>query len=454
MIGKKQRRKDIGTILVGFAVLMYGMTMMSESVQGIPGLDRMLTAFSNPILGVIAGTVFTAIIQSSSASVGVLQALAATGAVTYESAIPIIMGLNIGACLPAMISSVGTSRDAKRVAVIHLLFNCIGTLIFLTAWCVGNAIFSFSFANAPVTSLRIAILHSGFKLLSTAMLLPMSGLLEKMSGRIVKDKSKGKEERQELLDSRLLTVPAFAVAQAMDVTKTMATLSSASVEGAIGLLRCWSEKDAEDVERQEQELDRLEDDLGSYLVKLSRPEVSVREARQISLMLHTISDFERIGDHAANLMEGAKTLHDRFSFTSEAGRELQCLCSAVEEILRRTVTSFQKGDVEGAKNVEPLEQAIDALISMLKSRHVDRLQAGECSVEAGVLLTNLLTDFERISDHCSNIAVALIESEMDAFDTHAFLNQRRFTGNEEFEQEYLSCLSRYALPEGKEKQTS
>lgn len=208
------------------------------------------------------------------------------------------------------------------------------------------------------------------------------------------------------------------------------------------------------MERQEQELDRLEDDLGSYLVKLSRPEVSVREARQISLMLHTISDFERIGDHAANLMEGAKTLHDRFSFTSEAGRELQCLCSAVEEILRRTVTSFQKGDVEGAKNVEPLEQAIDALISMLKSRHVDRLQAGECSVEAGVLLTNLLTDFERISDHCSNIAVALIESEMDAFDTHAFLNQRRFTGNEEFEQEYLSCLSRYALPEGKEKQTS
>ncbi len=446
-MGKKQRRKDVGTILVGFSVLMTGMTIMSDAVQGIPGLERMLTAFNNPLLGLVAGTLFTALIQSSSASVGVLQALAATGAVTYRSAIPILMGMNIGACLPAMISSIGTARDAKRVAWIHLLFNLLGTAFFLTAWIAGDAIFSFPFADSAVSSLRIAELHTGFKLLSTVLLLPASDLLEKLSGKIVREQEKDAPPSRAALDSRLLTVPAFAVAQAMDATRRMATLARSSVEGAIGLLTTWDDAAADRVEREEQELDKLEDDLGSYLVKLSRPEVSVKEARQISLMLHTISDFERIGDHATNIMSEARNLREGGGFTADAAGELRRLCDALSEILRRTMESFCAGDTERAKSVEPLEQAIDLLIAMLKTRHVNRLQTGECSVEAGVILTNLLTDFERISDHCSNIAVAQIESEMDTFDTHAFLKQRRYTGNPEFEREYQSCLAAYALPE-------
>ncbi len=424
MVGKKQKHKDIGKICIGFAVLMYGMTMMSDAVEGlsdVPEFVNILTFFKNPVMGVIVGVVFTAIIQSSSASVGVLQALSMTGAITYGAAIPIIMGQNIGTCVSALIASVGTSKNARRVSVVHVLFNVIGAVVCLVAWLVADGIIDFAFTDTAVEPFQIAVIHSIFNVVTTVLLFPFAGLLEKLARLIIRDAKE--EEAVILLDDRLMTVPSFAVAKAESVTADMASLAKKSVKNAVALLDRYDEKNAKLVEEMEDKIDRYEDELGTYLVKLSKKEIGEEDSKKISKILHTINDFERIGDHASNLLDTAQEMHEKkITFSAEAKEELDNLTDAIAEILSITVKSFKTDDMELAEAVEPLEEVIDEIIDHVKSRHIARLKRGECTIELGFILSDVLTNFERISDHCSNIAVAVIEAQREMFDAHEYLS--------------------------------
>ncbi len=424
MAGRKQKHKDIGGICVGFAVLMYGMTIMSDSVEALaemPEFVNILTFFKNPLMGVLVGLVFTAIIQSSSASVGVLQALSMTGAITYGAAIPIIMGQNIGTCVSSLIASVGTSKNAKRVAMVHILFNIIGSVVCLTVWLVADGIIDFAFTDTAVEPFNIAILHSIFNVVTTVMLFPFASLLEKLVRLIIRDSKE--KETVVLLDERLMTVPSFAVAKAEDVTADMASLAKKSVKNAVALLERYDEKTAKLVEEMENNIDRYEDELGTYLVKLSKKEIGDEDSKKISKILHTINDFERIGDHASNLLDTAKEMHDKkITFSDEAKDELDNLTDAIAEILSITVKSFKNDDMELAEAVEPLEEVIDEIIDHVNSRHIARLKRGDCTIELGFILSDVLTNFERISDHCSNIAVAVIEAQREMFDAHEYLS--------------------------------
>ena len=423
MAGKKQKHKDIGGICVGFAVLMYGMTIMSDSVEALaelPEFVNILTFFKNPIMGVLVGMVFTAIIQSSSASVGVLQALSMTGAITYGAAIPIIMGQNIGTCVSSLLASMGTSKNARRVAMVHILFNVIGSVICLAVWLVADGIIKFAFTDMAVEPFNIAVIHSIFNIVTTVMLFPFSSLLEKLVKLIIRD-AKEKEDVV-LLDDRLMTVPSFAVAKAEDVTRDMASLAKKSVKAAVSLLDRYDDKTAALVEEMEDKIDRYEDELGTYLVKLSKKEVSDNDLKKISKILHTINDFERIGDHASNILGTAKEMHEKkIAFSAGAKEELENLNDAISEILSITVKSFKADDIKLAEIVEPLEEVIDELIDHVKSNHIDRLTKGECTIELGFILSDMLTNYERISDHCSNIAVAVIEAQREMFDAHEYL---------------------------------
>lgn len=424
MVGKKQKHKDIGKICIGFAVLMYGMTMMSDAVEGlsdVPEFVNILTFFKNPVMGVIVGVVFTAIIQSSSASVGVLQALSMTGAITYGAAIPIIMGQNIGTCVSALIASVGTSKNARRVSVVHVLFNVIGAVVCLVAWLIADGIIDFAFTDTVVEPFQIAVIHSIFNVVTTILLFPFAGLLEKLARLIIRDAKE--EEAVILLDDRLMTVPSFAVAKAESVTADMASLAKKSVKNAVALLERYDEKNAKLVEEMEDKIDRYEDELGTYLVKLSKKEIGEEDSKKISKILHTINDFERIGDHASNLLDTAQEMHEKkITFSAEAKEELDNLTDAIAEILSITVKSFKTDDMELAEAVEPLEEVIDEIIDHVKSRHIARLKRGECTIELGFILSDVLTNFERISDHCSNIAVAVIEAQREMFDAHEYLS--------------------------------
>ncbi len=447
MAGKKQKHKDIGSLCLGFAVLMYGMTMMSDSVESlseVPQFTGILTLFTNPILGVIVGMLFTAVIQSSSASVGVLQALSMTGSVTYATAIPIIMGQNIGTCVSALIASFGTTKNAKRVAVVHVLFNVIGTVICLSVWSAVNAVVDFAFVDDAVSPFAIAVIHSIFNIATTVMLFPFAKLLEKLVCRIIPDAKE--QETKVLLDERLLTVPSFAVAKARDITSEMASLSKKAVKTAVGLLERYDDKTAQSVVEMENTLDNYEDTLGTYLVKISKKEVSEQDSKQISKLLHTISDFERIGDHASNILHTAKEMHDKkISFSKEAKEEIDTLTDAIFDILSITVKTFKNDDLSLAETVEPLEQVIDVLINEEKTRHVSRLTKGECTIELGFVLTDLLTNYERISDHCSNIAVAVIEAQKDMFDPHEYLQSVKTEQNGKFNEFYEGYLKKYSI---------
>ncbi len=450
MISKKQSKKDAGAICVGFAVLMYGMNFMSDAVEPlaeIPQFASILTAFSNPILGVLAGAVFTAIIQSSSASVGVLQALSMTGSINYASAIPIIMGQNIGTCITAMISSIGAGRNARRVAVVHLLFNCIGTVFLLVLWTVVNAFVSFSFENSAVTPFSIAVIHSIFNISTTIILFPFARLLEKASMIIIKDKPDTKEEEKpSFLDDRLLAVPAIAVGNAMSTTKTMAALAETSVLDSLKLLERFNAEKAEEIVNIEGVLDNYEDNLGTYLVKLSKCQLSDKDERDVSMLLHVITDLERIGDHAENLVDVSREMHDKdISFSHEARRELATLSEAIEEILKNTISAFVSGDLTTAKSIEPLEQVIDTLITEIRTRHITRLQKGSCTIELGFVLTDLLTNCERISDHCSNIAVAMIEAAHGTFDTHEYLHLVKTEPDSNFKEQCAHWHKRFTI---------
>ena len=444
-MGKSEKRKGVGTILIGFAVLMTGMTAMSNAVlplQNEAWFTNLFIRFSNPLLGVLVGAVVTGIIQSSSASVGILQALSATGVITYGSAIPIIMGQNIGTCVTALISSVGANKNARRAAMVHLYFNIIGVTLFLAVFYGANLLLDFAFVNETVTAWGIAVVHSIFNLTATAVLLPFANGLEKLAILTIPDDAE--KESFALLDERLLNTPAVAVERARAATADMAELARVGVVQAMSLTHKWDDSLAQKVRDEEEKVDKYEDALGTYLVKLSSREMSHADSQSVNTLLHTISDFERISDHSVNVLSSAEEIHAKsIAFSKDAQEELQVLEGAVQDVLSRTTDAFRKGDLHMAGKVEPLETVVDELVRAIKARHVARLQTGSCSIEYGFVLEDLLTNYERVCDHCSNVAVAQIEVAQDSFDTHAYLNDLRY-GNETKESEqFQRRLDRY-----------
>ena len=444
-MGKSEKRKGVGTILIGFAVLMTGMTTMSNAVlplQNEAWFTNLFIRFSNPLLGVLVGAVVTGIIQSSSASVGILQALSATGVITYGSAIPIIMGQNIGTCVTALISSVGANKNARRAAMVHLYFNIIGVTLFLAVFYGANLLLDFAFVNETVTAWGIAVVHSIFNLTATAVLLPFANGLEKLAILTIPDDAE--KESFALLDERLLNTPAVAVERARAATADMAELARVGVVQAMSLTHKWDDSLAQKVREEEEKVDKYEDALGTYLVKLSSREMSHADSQSVNTLLHTISDFERISDHSVNVLSSAEEIHAKsIAFSQDAQEELQVLEGAVQDVLSRTTDAFRKGDLHMAGKVEPLETVVDELVRAIKARHVARLQTGSCSIEYGFVLEDLLTNYERVCDHCSNVAVAQIEVAQDSFDTHAYLNDLRY-GNETKESEqFQRRLDRY-----------
>ena len=444
---KSEKKKGVGTILIGFAVLMTGMTAMSNAVlplQNEAWFTSLFTRFSNPLLGVLVGALVTGIIQSSSASVGILQALSATGVITYGSAIPIIMGQNIGTCVTALISSVGANKNARRAAMVHLYFNIIGVTIFLVGFYGLNTVCHFAFVNTTIEAWGIAVVHSVFNIVATLVLLPFANLLEKLAILTIPDSPE--KESFALLDDRLLNTPAVAVERARSATAEMAELARVGVMQAMSLTHEWNDTLAQKVREEETQVDRYEDALGTYLVKVTEREMTVKQNAEVSKFLHTISDFERISDHALNIAEAAKELHEKnLSFSEAAAHELEVMEAALTEILSTAIRSFVNNDLQLAARVEPLEELIDNLCDEMKLHHVDRLQKGLCTLGQGFVFNDLLTNYERVADHCSNIAVALIELESDSFDTHEYLNSLKELKSDMYERYYEEYRRIYQL---------
>lgn len=446
MFSRDSRKNDTGMILLGFATLMFGMDTMSGAVSGlrdVPAFREMFVAFTNPLLGVLAGAALTAIIQSSSASVGILQALALSGQVSYGAAIPIIMGQNIGTCVTALISSVGTSRNAKRAAVVHLSFNVIGTIVWLTAFCIVRTVAAPAILGESATMYGIAIAHSVFNIACTAILLPASGLLEKLAIRLVPDGRK--KESEVTLDERLLATPPLALEQCSVVTEDMAYYAAGAMKKAIECVSDFDPKAAQEVRDSEDETDKYEDMLGTYLLKLGAEPLSDENSEEVTELLKLIGDFERIGDHAVNVIESAEELHEKqLEFSRSAKYELSVMSSAVCEVLDLAVKAFADNDAQAAKAVEPLEQVVDDLKNELRTRHILRMKKGECSIEAGFVWSDLLTDLERASDHCSNIALCVLDMKKHTLSAHETQHEREDVP--EFSDQYRRYSEKYALP--------
>lgn len=447
MMAKSKKRKDIGSILVGFAVLMYGMKLMSNAVSPLadmPEFASILVAFENPLLGVLVGAIFTGIIQSSAASVGVLQALTLTGNITYGMGIPIIMGQNIGTCVTAIISSFGANKNGKRVAVVHIAFNLIGTTICLTILMLVNAVIHIPILEESMSPFGVAIAHTIFNVLTTIMLLPMAKFLEQIAYRIVKGET---EQREQIhIDENLFATPSVAIGECVNYTVNMAFIAFSSVMRAIELIGNYTQTGSEAVMEAEDQLDLYEDKLGSYLVRLSANNLTESDSRRASEILRNIGDFERIGDHAVNIMESAQEMQDKgVSFSPEGQKELETLSAALEEVLQVTVNAFATGDVSMALKVEPLEQVVDELVFDIRKNHIQRLQAGICTIELGFILSDLLTNLERISDHCSNIASAIVEMEKGSFSIHGLTHRMKFLGSEEYEADFRFFKEKYSL---------
>ena len=447
MFTKSQKKKDVGAILVGFSILMYGMNAMSGAVEPlaeVPEFTGMLVKFSNPILGVVAGAVLTAIIQSSSASVGILQALASTGQVSYAAAVPIIMGQNIGTCVTALISCVGTNKNAKRAAVVHLMFNVIGVAVLLTVFCIVKAIFAPVLLNKAASMAGIAVAHSVFNILCTAILLPCGDLLEKLAIRLVPDKAHAADKTVEL-DQRLLTTPAVALERCRVVTCEMAEVAVRALQNALRSFDHYTEALASAIREDESRCDHYEDVLGTYLVKLSAQKLGEQESEESAELLKAIGDFERISDHAVNVLESAEELREKgLAFSDEAKRELSVMSAAVNDILMRALDAFREQDMTAARQVEPLEQVIDDLKEQLRTRHILRMQQGQCSIEAGFVWSDLLTDLERTSDHCSNIAGCVIDAAHHDLNMHATLDAAR-RRDPNFREQYQRCAAKYQV---------
>ena len=446
MFAKSGKKKDVGTILLGFATLMFGMHEMSSAVSGlskIPEFQNLFIMFKNPILGVIVGALLTAVIQSSSASVGILQALSATGAVSYGAAIPIIMGQNIGTCVTALLSSVGTNKNARRASVVHLMFNVIGTVVWLVTFSLISSIIKPAILDASASYFGIAVSHSIFNILCTALLLPMSSLLEKLAYILVPD---GKQEESFVeLDDRLLITPAIALQQCYNVAKKMANEAISGFQLALSSADEYTAEKAERIRISESNTDRYEDILGTYLTKLSRSRTTDDDSSEVTKLLKAIGDFERISDHSVNILESVEELREKkIEFSDDAKKELNVLTSAVSEILDITLSAFEGDDKNAVYNVEPLEQVIDGLKSMLRDRHIVRLADGECTVEAGFIWGDLLTNLERTSDHCSNIATCLIDATHHNMNAHEY-KQSLKENNPQFDEKFKLYGKKYKL---------
>ena len=446
---KSGKRKDTGVILLGFATLMFGMDTMSGAVAGlkdVPAFAQLFVAFKNPVLGVLAGAVLTGIIQSSSASVGILQALAVTGQVSYAAAIPIIMGQNIGTCVTALLSSVGTNKNAKRAAVVHLMFNVIGVVVLLTAFCIVKAVFAPSILQMPATMYGIAVAHSCFNVICTAILLPCGGLLEKLAVRLVPDGPQEKAEQPVELDERLLATPPLALQQCRTVAEEMAACAAEALNRGLDAFSAYTPELAEGIRRDEKRCDRYEDALGTYLVRLSTQQMGAAESEEATELLKTIGDFERISDHAVNVLESAEELRTKgLTFSKTAQRELDVLSKAVRDILTLALRAFREKDMDAAGQVEPLEQVIDGLKEQMRTRHILRLQQGQCSIETGFVWCDLLTDLERTSDHCSNIAGCVIDAAQHDLNLHETLRSVRHSDGT-YRQRLDACAEVYRLP--------
>lgn len=446
---KSGKRKDTGVILLGFATLMFGMDTMSAAVAGlkdVPAFAQLFVAFKNPVLGVLAGAVLTGIIQSSSASVGILQALAVTGQVSYAAAIPIIMGQNIGTCVTALLSSVGTNKNAKRAAVVHLMFNVIGVVVLLTAFCIVKAVFAPAILQASATMYGIAVAHSCFNVICTAILLPCGGLLEKLAVRLVPDGPREMAEQPVELDERLLATPPLALQQCRAVAEEMAACAAEALNRGLDAFSAYTPELAEGIRRDEKRCDRYEDALGTYLVRLSTQQMGAAESEEATELLKTIGDFERISDHAVNVLESAEELRTKgLTFSKTAQRELDVLSKAVRDILALALRAFREKDMDAAGQVEPLEQVIDDLKEQMRTRHILRLQQGQCSIETGFVWCDLLTDLERTSDHCSNIAGCVIDAAQHDLNLHETLCSVRHSDGT-YRQRLDACAEVYRLP--------
>lgn len=447
MMSKKKKRQDIGTIMVGFAVLMFGMELMKDAVSPLAemeGFSKLLVAFKNPLLSVAFGAVFTGVIQSSAASVGILQALSLTGTISYRMAIPIIMGQNIGTCVTALLSSIGVNKNAKRVTVVHMSFNIIGTIICLTVFYGLDALIHFSFVDKSIGAVEIAAVHSIFNIVTTLILLPFSSQLVKLAKKLIPDSKEA--EVSVLLDKRLIATPPLAVSQCREKTVDMAQGAKEGLHEALAAMFDYSDKAVLSVEEKEQLLDEMEDQLSTFLLELSAVSLTDEDSRTVTELLHTISDFERISDHAINMIEIAQEMErNSQSFSDSAKDDFSTLFAALTEISGLTVKAFADNDTELALNVEPLEEVIDDLTAAIRDKHIDRLRKGECSPELGVYLSDLLINCERVSDHCSNIAVSIIQIAKSSMRSHVYLSELKAQRSEQFIGAYNSYHEKYRL---------
>ncbi len=456
LFSKREKKKDAGLIFIGFAILMTGMDTMSGAVKPlaeIPEFANILTMFSNPVLGMLCGVLLTAVLQSSSASIGILQALCATGAVTFGTALPIIMGQNIGTCITALLSGIGAHKNAKRTALVHLYFNLIGTIVFMAVFYTLHVFLQFAFMEQPTGAVGIAVVHSAFNIIATIVLLPFSKLLVKLAYLTIPETIEEREELDEktqdleLLDIRFLETPGYALQQSRAVAVQMALLSQKALLKAIALLENYEEKQVKKVLRLEERVDHYEDELGSYLVRLGSKKLSEQESYQVSMLLHCIGDFERISDHAVNIVETAEELYEKkAAFSKTAKEELRVFTDALCEIVSSMVQAFTNEDMEKARAIEPLEETMDDLSKKLKKRHVERLKSGECTIMLGFALSDLVTNYERISDHCSNIAIALLQSQSEGYEVHEYVTELQKEENPEFQRAYLAFREKYRLP--------
>ena len=453
---KSEKKHNIGTILLGFAILMYGMTAMSSAVEplkDVPQFTQILTKYENPLLGVIAGFVLTTIMQSSSVSVGILQALCSTGAVSYALALPIIMGQNIGSCTTAMISSVGASKDAKRAAAVHFYFNVIGTVVFMLVFYISNAFVHYAFLPQAANEVGIATIHSIFNIAATIVLLPLSGFLEFLAVKTIKDDDEEEDELSkhdkvlQLLDPVFLERPGFAIMQCRKVASEMAELSMKSVGRAVGLLTAYDEEIAERIRKEEDTVDKYEDQLGTYLLRLSTKDLSKEDGHRLSLMLHSLGDIERISDLAVNILLAVEQMHKKeLIFSKKAMDELAVYSKALKDILTMTVDAFEQNDRYKAALVQPLEELMDDMNKELKKRHVKRLRKGKCTIELGLSLSDISDTYERISDHCSNIATCVIQVEDDELDAHEHRKEVKEQDAKWYDEQYRAYEQKYALP--------
>ena len=468
LFSKKEKKHDIGTILLGFAILMFGMETMSDAVaplKDVPAFTNLFLSFQNPFLGMLAGLVLTGIIQSSSASVGILQSLCTTGSVTFGAAFPIIMGQNIGTCVTAMISAIGTSKNAKRAAFVHLYFNIIGTTIFMIAFYTANAIVHFTFLNDTMNAASIAVIHSTFNIVTTCILLPFHKGLEKLATKTVRDNAEDvkEEEAQKatdsalaLLDERFLANPSLALENCHSVMDRMAEFTKKALFLAMVQLGNYDKEKADRVYELENTVDLFEDRLGTYLIQVSSRDLTEKDSRSLSMMLHSIGDVERISDHAVNIVEKAQEMDSKgLAFSDEAEDELSVYSKAVADIVDMAFQVLEEHDFDLAYKVEPLEETIDRLTDELKERHYNRLRRGTCSIDMGFLLSDITTNYERVADHCSNIAVDLIQIKDNAFEVHEYLDELKRREDAQFQEEYRKNRQKYALPPiGKDEKTA